>query len=513
MPKTENTQQPTDWIMFGATLGTILLLCMPIYIDKEAASELIVVAYDFVTQKFGFLYIWYAVAVMIFLIWLASSKYGKIKLGGPQDTVEFSTISWVGMLFSAGVGAGLLYWSVVEWGYYIESPPFGIEGGSDSAKEWASAYGLFHWGPSAWAIYCLPTIAIAYAFYVRKIPYLRLSTGLASFLPKGINSARGRFVDFLFMINLIGGTGTSLGLVSPMIAGGAAKMFGLEHNFLLEVYIVIISIIIFGTSAYMGLKKGIKILSDFNVLLAFVLLFFVLAVGPTVFILKTSTNSIGLMLQNFIRMSLWTDPIASSGFVENWTIFYWAWWVAYAPFVGIFVARISKGRSIRQVITGMLIYGSLGAWMFFMIFGNYALHLEINDLLNISSLLHDGSKATAAAISEIMLSLPWGILVLIVFVIISLVFSATTYDSASYTLASISTKRLKAGENPARWNRLFWAFGLAILPVSLLFIDGGLKVILSSTIVVSLPLLIVNILMIRSLFLMLRADDQKLNSK
>lgn len=505
--KSSKTQQ-TDWFMFGATLISIVLLCIPTIIFREEAADFITSAYDSLTQNFGFVYLWYGAAALIFLIWLSSSKFGRVVLGDQGSAPEFSTLSWIGMLFCAGVGAGLLYWAVLEWGYYLDAPPYQITPKSDEAAEWSATYGLFHWGPSAWAIYCLPTIAIAYPYYVRKVPFLRLSTAVMSYLPNGINSPRGRFIDFLFMINLIGGTGTSLGLSSPMIAGGLAQLLDLEHDFVLEVYVVVLSIAIFGTSAFLGLKKGFKKLADFNIYLAFALLFFVLAAGPTIFILKVGTNSIGLMLQNFIRMSLWTDPISNSGFVENWTIFYWAWWVAYAPFVGIFVTRISRGRTIKQVIIGMLLFGSLGAWLFFIVFGNYSLHLELSGILNMTEIMQEGSRQAAGAISQAFLTLPLGEFALVIFVIISLIFLATTYDSASYSLASVSSKNLKSGSDPARWNRLFWALALGVLPISLLFVDGGLKVILSTTIIVSLPLLVVGLMMGLSLIKMLKEDSK-----
>jgi BCCT family betaine/carnitine transporter len=205
-------------------------------------------------------------------------------------------------------------------------------------------------------------------------------------------------------------------------------------------------------------------------------------------------------------MNFWTDPVENTGFVESWTIFYWAWWVAYGPFVGIFVARISYGRTIKQVVFGMLTFGSLGAWLFFIVFGNYAMYLELNGLLQITEMMKSGSKETAAAISQVFTSLPLGKLALTAFAIVSVVFLATTYDSASYTLASVSSKRLEAGQDPARWNRVFWAFALGVLPVSLMFIDGGLKVILSTTIVVSLPLLALGLIMAMSLMKMLKQD-------
>ena len=238
--------------------------------------------------------------------------------------------------------------------------------------------------------------------------------------------------------------------------------------------------------------------------MALTLLFFVLAVGPTLFILKTGTNSIGLVLQNLVRMSSWTDPVSNSRFVEDWTVFYWAWWIAYGPFVGIFVTRISYGRTIREVITGMLLFGSLGAWLFFIVFGNYALHLEINDLLLVTEIMKQQGEATA--ITQVFASLPLSDLALGVFLVVAVVFLATTYDSASFTLASVSTRELHAGENPARWLRVFWACGLGVLPITLMFVDGGVKVVLSTTIVVSLPLLLVGFLMANSLLQQLKED-------
>jgi BCCT family betaine/carnitine transporter len=237
--------------------------------------------------------------------------------------------------------------------------------------------------------------------------------------------------------------------------------------------------------------------------LAFLLLGLILLAGPTVFLLKTSVNSLGLMVQNFVRMNSWTDPFANSGFVESWTIFYWAWWIAYAPFVGLFVTRISRGRSIRQVIFGMTGYGTLGAGLFYMIIGNFGLSLELSNTLMVTEIMTDDGVPTA--IVAILDQLPLATLMVIIYALIALVFSATTYDSASYILASVATRRLPAGEEPDRWHRVFWALALAILPLTLMFI-GGLKVIQSATLIVSLPLIGVGILMSAALVKQLKAD-------
>lgn len=496
--------QPVDRTLFAATVAVILVTCLPIVLMREQAAALIGIAYEIITDRFGVAYLFYGAGTLAFLVWLAISRYGRVVLGDTSDRIEFRTLTWVAMLFCAGVGAGLLYWAVIEWAYYVRTPPFGLEPGSTAAIEWAASYGLFHWGLTGWALFCLPAIAIAYPYYVRKVPYLRLSTACLPFLPTGVNSRRGRLLDFLFMVNLIGGTGTSLGLSTPMIAASFSALTGLPHEFLLEVSMVFLCITIFGTSAYLGLQDGIRRLSDWNMMLAFALLLFVLVAGPTVFILKTGLNSIGLVLQNFIRLNAWTDPFTESRFVENWTVFYWAWWVAYGPFVGIFVTRISRGRTIRQVVGGMLVFGSLGAASFFIVFGNYALGLELNDVLSVTALIESAGEATA--IAAVFATLPLGKLALAGFFVVAVIFVATTYDSASYTLASVATDRLEAGADPARWTRLFWACALGVLPVTLMFVDGGLRVILSATIVVSLPLLLVGVLMAVSLVRMLRED-------
>jgi BCCT family betaine/carnitine transporter len=494
----------TDWVLFLTTLGTIALVCLPIVAFHDQAAAAITAAYDAITKQLGFLYLWYGIGALGFLGWIAFGRYGSIRLGTPDSRPQFSTFSWVAMLFCAGVGATLLYWAIVEWGYYIDKPPHGLEPRSVAATEWAASYGMFHWGITGWAILCLPAIAIAYPYYVRRVPYLRLSTACSPFLPGGVNSPRGRALDFIYMINLIGGSGTSLGLSTPMIAAAVAELLGLGHDFMLEVAVMVACIAVFGFSAWLGLERGFKRMSDATVVLALALLLFVLIVGPTLFILKMGTNSIGLILQNFIRMNTWTDPVANAGFVESWTIFYWAWWMAYGPFVGIFIARISGGRTLRQVILGMLSFGSLGAAVFYIVLGNYAMHLDLGGLLDVSGMIARGQEARA--ITEVIASLPLEQLALAIFVLVSVVLLATTYDSAAYTLASVSTRRLEAGRNPARWSRLFWACALGFTPVTLLFVEGGLKVVLSATIVVSLPLLAVGVLMAASLVRQLRED-------
>lgn len=496
-------KQRIDWPSFFASIAVILAACIPLFLFPESGGEFLKGMYGRVTTYFGFLYLMSGLAVLVFLSWLALGRYGNVRLAADDEPPEFSTLSWTAMLFCAGVGAGLLFWAPIEWGHYYNSPPFGAEPRSADAAEWASAYGIFHWGPTAWAFYCLPTVAIAYPYYVKKISFLRLSTSCHYFFGGEQETRSERIIDWLFMIGLLGGAGTSLGFSTPMIAACVARLTGLEADFGMELAIVLLSVVIFASSVWLGLKKGIKRLSDINMWLAFILLAFVLVVGPTVFLLKTSVNGIGLVIQNFVRMNSWTDAFTDSGFVESWTVFYWAWWIAYAPFVGLFVTRISRGRTLRQVILGMMGYGTLGAGLFYMVFGNFGLSLELDGVVQVTAIMEERGSANAIVAILEQLPAPW--LVITLYALIALIFSATTYDSASYILASVATRQLTAGEDPNRWHRVFWAGALAILPLTLMFI-GGLTVIQSATLVVSLPLIVVGVLMSVSLCKQLQQD-------
>jgi len=491
-------------VLFTASLALILLVCIPMFLAPERSGELVTGLYDRIAVNFGVLYQWATIASVVILAYLAFGRYAQRRLGGADRSPDFSGASWMAMLFCAGIGAGLLYWSVIEWSSYLQSPPFGLTPESTPAREWAATYGIFHWGPSAWCLYCLFTVAIAYPYYQRKIPFLRFSTSLTGlFGDQVVHKPLGRVVDFVFIIALVGGTGTSLALATPMTAACISMLFGITESFTLDVCVVGVSVVLFATSVYLGLDKGIKRFSDVNVALAAVFALFVLIVGPTLFVVKMGTNSLGLLLADFVRINTWTDPVLESRFVEDWTIFYWAWWLAYAPFMGVFVTRISRGRTLQQLILGMVGFGSLGCAVFFIILGNTAMWMDMQGLVGVGELVSAGKSDTA--IAEVIAALPWQPLPLLAFIVMALVFVATTYDSGSYAIAAVATRYLPAGINPHRWHRVFWAFGLGLLPVVLIFV-GGLKAVQSAVLVVSLPVLFIGVFMTVSLFRSLRDD-------
>jgi BCCT family betaine/carnitine transporter len=496
------TEPKVDRVMVGSVVLIVIAICIPMGLMPERAGGFVSDLYDAISHNFGVLYQWAGIGAIIFAAWLAYGPYGGIRLGGDGERPDFSTFSWVGMLFCAGTGASLMVLAGVEWIHYYENPPFAAQPRSTEAIQWATAYGPFHWGVTAWCIYSVATIAVAYPFYVQRVPHLCASTACHALLgPAGNRSVMGRAIDVIAMIALLGGAGTSIGVVAPTVAAATAALFGVETSTAFEMGITVFCVGLFALSVYLGLEKGIKRLSDINVVIALSLLVFILVVGPTRFIVEASTETLGFMAANFVRMMTWTDPIEDTGFVEAWSIFYWAWWIAFTPVIGIFVSRISRGRTIRQVVVNMVFFGSLGCWLFYFVMGHYALFLQLEGIAPLTRILEE--QGMEAATTAMLLSLPFGKAVLFLFAVICIVSVATTYDSASYTLAATATVELEANTNPNRTHRLFWALVTGILPLAMLMV-GGLQVIRISSLIASFPVLFVGVAMAVSLVKSLR---------
>ncbi len=492
-----------DWFIFISSAAIVFAVCIPLALYPDSGALVLDEAFRFVTHKLGIGYILFSIAAIGLLVYLAFSRFGSIRLG-TQLRPDFSTFSWAAMLFCGGIGTSVLYWGTIEWAHYYRAPPMGVAPQSVDALQWAMAYPIFHWGFTGWALYCLPAVAVAYAYHVRGVRSLTLSAACEPIIGEWAHRFPGRMIDMTYMIGLVGACSTGIGLAVPLIAACLERMFGFENTFTLKVLVITAVTIVFAISVWVGLERGIKRLSNLAVWLAFGLLVFVLITGPTVYILELGTATFGFMLQNYLTMSTWTDPAAASDFVESWTVFYWAWWLALGPFMGIFITKISGGRSLRQVILGSLGFGTLGTALFFIVLGNYAVYLELAGQLPVLDTLRD--QGAAKAVVDVIASLPLSLVVLPIFGLVCVIFAATSYDSASYTLASSTTRALPRDAHPARWNRLFWAVTLGLLPITLIQI-GGLRPLQSAVVAVSVPLLFVVALMTAGLFRSLHEDE------
>jgi BCCT family betaine/carnitine transporter len=372
--------------------------------------------------------------------------------------------------------------------------------------ELAGMYGQFHWGITPWALYTLPAIPIGYAIHVKRVPALRLSTACRGVIGARADGWFGKLIDTVVIFAMIGGVGTSLGLAVPLVTTLVGEMTGLPTSFGLQLAILCAWTALFTYTVWAGLKTGIARLADLNTFIAYFLLLYVFIVGPTTFILNTWCNSFGMMINDFIRLSLWSDPISNGGFPETWTVFYWAWWGAYAPMMGLFIARISRGRTIRQVVLGVLFFGSAGCWSFLAVWGGYVIHLQTQGILDVYEILQSSGGSNDVTVVAILRSIPGSKYVFIpAFTALCFVFLATTLNSAAYTLSSQVTRVLSGDEEPPRWNRTMWGIILGLFAVGLLA-TGALKAVQLSSIVVALPLIPVLVLMVVSLMKWLRED-------
>ncbi|HLR03552.1 MAG TPA: BCCT family transporter [Virgibacillus sp.] len=484
-------------------LAVLLALLIPIGLNPAAAEDMVGSILGFITKHFGWIYVIFPLLIIAFFAWLVFGDFGKIKLGDPDDKPEFSNFSWFAMIFTAGIGGEIMYESFIEPLNFYNDPPFGVEAGSMGAAEWAIPYDLFHWGILAWAIYALPAIPMGYALHVKKVSHLRLSSACRPILGKHTDGLLGKIVDIVMMFGLIGVVGTSIGLVAPMIARFFGELFHIPVTMGLLVFVIALWTIIFGGSVFLGLEKGIKRLSDFNIILVAAITVFVFLVGPKLFMLDNTIQSIGVMFNDFFKMSLNLGSINNESFPQDWTVFYWAWWIGYASLIGMFTARISKGRTIRQVILIQCLVGPVGTWIFFGVFGNYALNLELSNLLQVESILEQsGQTETIMAITN---TLPLSIIIIPLLIVAYLVFSATTFDSASLILASVASKKLDHAGQPPRYQRLFWALILGLVGIVVIAI-GGLDAVQLSSVIIGVPMILVFALMTISFIKSVRED-------
>lgn len=496
----------TDKVTLLSVLGAIALIATPIAIYPKESAQFIRSTYLWTVDIFGATYMIFGACMLLFVLYIAFSRFGNHRLGGNDIGPDYSLFSWASMLFCSGIGGGILYWSVVEWAYYAGEGLFGIEPFSDRAYHLASAYGVFHWGLTGWALYTIPAIAVAVPFYKHNIGSLRLSSALRTSKENIVEKTTiGRIVDFIFVIVLIGASGGTIGMYVPVIGAGFSELLGIDHDLNLDLTMLAVCTGLFAFSVYRGIYSGIRVISNINIMISLIFLFAILVLGPATEILSLTVNSMTELTRNFFAMNT-LGITEDSEFAEAWTIFYWAWWIALGPQVGLFVARVSKGRTLKEVVLGMLVFGSLGCFLFFSILGNYSMNLELTGQMNVSQTLTDiGHQATA---TKVLMTLPFGELFVLAYCLIVIVFIATSYDSVSYILASHVQEVTNEETEPSRNNRLIWAFVLSILPACLFLINSN-RIAMDVILLMSPPLLILFPIFIFCMLKTLRSEQNE----
>lgn len=457
----------------------------------------------YVVSTFGWIYLIAVTGFLVFILYLALSKHGRVRLGKDDDRPEFSTISWISMLFAAGVGLSFLFWGVAEPASHFGTTPYGMgEPNTPEAASLSLQYTFFHWGLHPWAVYAVVAMAIAY-FSFRKGAGSLISATLRPIFGDKVDGALGKAVDILAIVAVLFGVATALGIGALQMNGGLSYTFGAPEDSLPVQFIVIgVLTIAYLISAATGIDKGIKILSLTNMVLALILMFFVLFAGPTVFLLETFTESIGRYLGELAPMSFQTAAFGDGSWAEAWTLFYWAWWVSWAPFVGTFIARISKNRTIREFVMGVIFAPTILSFVWFTVFGGTAIHL---DLFGGGAIAETAATNLPQALFDTLNSLPFGFVISILALILVSIFFITSADSATFVLGSMSTG---GSENPSPLVKLAWGVVIALF-ASVLLYAGGLQALQTATITAAVPFSIVMICICFSLYKSLAAEARE----
>ena len=471
--------------VISITILLSLVLSIFVLISPEYSSQVLKNIYNYLSNMFDGFFMYGSFALLIFLLVLALSKFGsfKVKL---SNKPSYSMFSWSSMLFAGGIGATLLYWSTVEWIEYYNI----LKNDSTLSKKdlmlYSRTYPLFHWGFSAWAIYCLPAVAFGIALTLKPDTNLTFSGIL------GAKNSFNKFIlDVLFIGAIICGAGVGLGLSFPLISSVISKIFLIERTVTLDIFTIVICSFIFGMSAYVGVQKGIRRLSNINVVMVIIFLLIILLLGPSKYILSNSADSFVFLLKEYIPMSMTTGTEIST----NWSVFYWAWWLALAPMIGTFIINVSNNKSLRQIIFGTIFIGSFGCIFSMMILSNLSISLFESGYINSPNIIENNLMSKEELVVKTISSLNYNYL-LIAFSIILIIFLCTTYDSATYVLASASMK--DSSMESSKSLRVLFAILLVVQPTLLMYLNGvdSFKWIM---VIFSIPLLFIYLMLIYSI--------------
>ena len=490
-------------VFFTSVIFIILSIALTL-IFKEGAESFFVDLQTKVASNADWFFILCINIFLIFLIYLAFSKFGNLRIGGPNAKTEFKTVSWFAMLFSAGMGIGLLFFGVGEPVMHFNSPPT-AEAGTAAAATEAMNFTFLHWGFHAWGVYALVGLSLAYFTYSRGLP-LTIRSIFYPFLGDRIYGKTGDIIDIFAVLATLFGLATSLGFGVQQIASGLNHVFGLSAGIQTQVLLIAGVTLIATASVVLGVDKGVKVLSEWNMRIAVVLLILVLILGPTIFIFRSFVENTGSYLYNFLEISTWSETYNGGSWQNDWTVFYWGWWIGWSPFVGMFIARISKGRTIREFILGVLLVPSIVTFFWMSAFGSTAIQqiMSGNDVL---SQAVDNDIATALFV--FFQDYPLAMVINIVAILLIAGFFITSSDSGSLVIDSLTS----GGKIDAPvGQRIFWAVTEGSV-AAVLLIGGGLQALQTATIVTGLPFAVILLVMCYSLYKGLKEDIKKMEEK
>ncbi len=484
-----------DWITTVIPFISILLLCVVFFVSPGESGGVLASIRYFLGNELGSYYLLMGLGIFLCSLYIAFSKYGTICLG-EEAKPQYSSFQWGSMMFTAGLAADILFYSLCEWILYAGEPRIAQMG---EMQDWASTYPLFHWGPIPWSFYMVLAAAFGFMLHVRKRNKQKYSEACRPLLGSHVDGFLGKLIDLTAVFALLAGTATTFSLATPLLSATISQVFGLTQNHLLTIFILMIICITYTVTVYFGMKGVSKLAASCSYLFFTLLAYVLIGGGETRYTIETGITAIGNLAQNFIGLSTWSDSLRTSSFPQNWTIFYWAYWMVWCVATPFFIGSISKGRTIRQTILGGYFYGLAGTFTSFIILGNYGLHLQVSGKFDLMG-LYEKTGDLYQVILSVMDTLPFAKAGLILLAITMIAFYATSFDALTMVAATYSYKELSSEMEPHKNVKLFWAILLMLLPIVLIFSDSSMANLQSVSIIAAFPVGIIILLIIGSFF-------------
>ncbi len=483
-----------DLVSIIIPLILILLLCMTFVIFPESSTQILDKIRSFLTNEMGIYYVLLGVGVLTTTMYIAFSKYGEIKLGNIEKP-EYSSFKWGSMIFTSTMAADIIFYALCEWALYSNEKLIVDKG----VQQWAPTYPLFHWGPIAWGFYIILAVAFGFVIHIKGNNKQRFSEACRPILKDRVDGILGKVIDLFAIFALLAGTATTFSLATPLLAESIGKIFGIHVSKTLTLGILLIIAIIYVSTVLLGMKSIAKLAEYSSYTLIVFLLYVLIFGGEAKYILETGLSSIGNLAQNFIGLSTQLDPLRENNFPQNWTIYYWAYWMVWCVATPFFIGKISKGRTVKNVILGGYFWGIAGTYTSFIILGNYGLAKELKDGLNTSKFINEVGDFSKAIIS-ILDTLPLPELVLIMLIVTMIALYSTTFDALTMVISMYSYKRLRADEEPGKKIKTFWGIMFILLPMALIFSEKSMYSLQSVSIIAAFPIGIIMIIIILGLF-------------
>ncbi len=493
--KTHLDKNRIDWFITLVPFLLIVFLCILFFMMPEQSNVVLNSVRGFLGDSFGVYYLIIGLGTAVISLYIACSKYGNIVLGEQDEKPKYSFFAWGSMMFTCGLAADILFYSLCEWILYWEDPHTQEMG---SLMDWSSTYTLFHWGPIPWGFYLVLAVAFGFMLHVRKRKRQKYSEACRPLLGKYTDRLPGRFIDLLAVFALLAGTATTFSVATPLLSETIKALLGIDlSDRTITIFILVVTCIIYTYSVMKGMI-GVSILANICTYCFYGLLLYVMLFGGQLrFIIETGLSAMGRLTQNFIELSTYTDPMRTTGFAANWTIFYWAYWMVWCVAAPFFIGSISRGRTVRQTILGGYVFGMGSTFVSFIVLGNYGLGLHMTGKLDIVS-IYEASGNLYTTIIEILRQLPLAPLVMVVLIITMIAFYATSFDSITLVAAQYSYKDLKEDEEPKDIIKAFWSVLLILLPIALVFSESSMANIQSVSIIAAFPIGMVIVLITAS---------------